>query len=110
MFESLAIINYLDEAYPRNPFLPSNLYQRAQSRSIADVIASGIQPLQNNKILQYTCKEGETKNLHWARHWVKEGFVSLEAIIASSAGKYSVGDNITLADIVLLPQVTKARQ
>lgn len=100
----------MDEAFPQNPFLPKNLHERAQSRAIADVIASGIQPLQNLKVLKYAAKEGESLNLDWARYWVKEGFDSLESIVSSTAGKYSVGNDITIADIVLLPQVTKARQ
>ncbi|KAL5283944.1 GSTZ1.2 family protein [Megaselia abdita] len=110
LIESLAIINYLDEAFPQKPFLPTNIYQRAQSRAIADVIASGIQPLQNMKVLKYTAKEGESLNLNFARHWIKEGFESLEEIVSSSSGKFCVGNEVTIADIVLIPQVTKARQ
>lgn len=74
------------------------------------MIASGIQPLQNLKVLKYTAKEGESLNFNWAHRWVKQGFDSLESIVSSSAGDYCVGNQITLADIVLVPQVTKARQ
>lgn len=109
MIESIAIINYLEEAYPENPLLPTDLVTRAKIRSVVDIIASGIQPLQNSGILSSVESVG-FDNEEWARKWISAGFEALEKILVSTAGKYCFGDEITMADCVLVPQVLNARK
>ncbi|KAG7328300.1 hypothetical protein KOW79_008244 [Hemibagrus wyckioides] len=104
--QSLAIIQYIDETRPRPPLIPADLQQRAQVRMISDLIASGIQPLQNLYVLQ---KVGEEK-LQWAQHFINKGFKALESILKQTSGTYCVGNEISMADICLVPQVYNAER
>jgi len=103
--ESLSILEYLEETYPDPPLLPKAAIDRAKVRAIALQIACQIQPIQNLRVLQFV---GDEKKVEWAKHWIIEGFKSLEAMLLSSAGKYCFGDQITLADCCLAPQVYNA--
>ncbi|KXN69653.1 maleylacetoacetate isomerase [Conidiobolus coronatus NRRL 28638] len=102
--QSVAIIEYLEEAYPEKPLLPKDLGKRALVRSIVNSIASDIQPVQNLRVLN---KIGDEK-VQWANHFITIGFEALEAILAKSSGKYSVGDEVTLADALVPAQVHNA--
>lgn len=107
LIESLSIFQYLEETRPHRPLMPADVVKRARVREICDVIASGIQPLQNLQVLIHV---GEEKKNEWAQHWITRGFKAVEKLLASSAGKYCVGDEITFADCVLIPQVFNARR
>ncbi|KAF0044422.1 hypothetical protein F2P81_003580 [Scophthalmus maximus] len=102
--QSLAVIQYIDETRPGPRLLPADPKKRAQVRMISDVIASGIQPLQNLYVIQ---KIG-TEKVQWAQHFIDRGFKALEPILKETAGKYCVGDEISMADICLVPQVYNA--
>ncbi|XP_020775346.1 maleylacetoacetate isomerase isoform X2 [Boleophthalmus pectinirostris] len=104
--QSLTIIQYIDETRPGTPLLPVDPKKRVQVRMISDLIASGIQPLQNLYVLQ---KIGEEK-VPWAQHFINRGFQALEPILKETAGKYCVGDEISMADICLVPQVYNAER
>ncbi|KAK2826114.1 hypothetical protein Q5P01_020328 [Channa striata] len=104
--QSLAVIQYIDETRPGPRLLPGDPIKRAQVRMISDLIASGIQPLQNLHVLQ---KIGEEK-VQWAQHFIDRGFKALEPILRETAGKYCVGDEISMADICLVPQVYNAER
>jgi maleylacetoacetate isomerase len=111
--QSLPILNYLEERYPEPALLPKDAPGRARSRAIAVAIACEIHPLNNLRVLQYLERDlglGEAQRLSWYRHWVAEGFGPLEAILAGSAGAFSVGDAPSLADVCLVPQVYNARR
>uniref|UniRef100_A0A3P8UDN8 maleylacetoacetate isomerase n=1 Tax=Cynoglossus semilaevis TaxID=244447 RepID=A0A3P8UDN8_CYNSE len=104
--EQLAVIQYIDETRPGPRLLPADPKKRAQVRMISDLIASGIQPLQNLYVIQ---KIGSDK-LQWAQHFIDRGFQALEPILKQTAGKYCVGDEISMADICLVPQVYNAAE
>ncbi|XP_031703771.1 maleylacetoacetate isomerase isoform X2 [Anarrhichthys ocellatus] len=104
--QSLAVIQYVDETRPGPRLLPADPKKRAQVRMISDVIASGIQPLQNLHVIQ---KIGAEK-VQWAQHFIDRGFQALEPILKQTAGKYCVGDEISMADICLVPQVYNAER
>uniref|UniRef100_A0AAQ4S0R5 maleylacetoacetate isomerase n=1 Tax=Gasterosteus aculeatus aculeatus TaxID=481459 RepID=A0AAQ4S0R5_GASAC len=104
--QSLAVIQYVDETRPGPRLLPADPKGRAQVRMISDLIASGIQPLQNLHVLQ---KIGAEK-AQWAQHFIERGFQALEPILKQTAGKYCVGDEISMADICLVPQVYNAER
>ncbi|XP_045132524.1 maleylacetoacetate isomerase-like isoform X3 [Portunus trituberculatus] len=102
--QSISIMEYLEETYPQNPLLPKEPLLRAKVREICEVIGSGIQPLQNLAVLQ---KIGDEK-MEWGHFYINKGFCALEQLLAGCAGKYSVGDQVTLADCCLVPQVYNA--
>ncbi|XP_068607668.1 maleylacetoacetate isomerase isoform X2 [Brachionichthys hirsutus] len=104
--QSLAVIQYIDETRPGHPLLPADLKKRAQVRMISDLIASGIQPLQNLYVIQ---KIGAEK-VQWSQHFINRGFQALEPVLKETAGKYCVGDEISMADICLVPQVYNAER
>ncbi|XP_042598688.1 maleylacetoacetate isomerase isoform X2 [Cyprinus carpio] len=104
--QQLAIIQYIEETRPEPRLLPADPKQRAHVRIICDIIASGIQPLQNVYVIQ---KIGEEK-VQWAQHFINRGFGALEHILKQTAGKHCVGDEISMADICLVPQVYNAER
>nr|XP_037289327.1 maleylacetoacetate isomerase-like isoform X1 [Rhipicephalus microplus] len=105
--QSLAIIEYLEEKFPEPRLLPRDPAQRAKVRAIAEIIASGIQPQQNLNVL---LRLDESKRTEWAVHFITKGFKALEATVSKTAGKYCVGDEVTIADACLVPQVYNANR
>jgi maleylpyruvate isomerase len=111
--QSLAIIDYLDEMYPDPPLLPDDRRQRAICREIAYTIACDIHPIGNLRVLEKLTADygaGAGARAAWSRHWIATGFGAIEARLAAIAGRHAVGDQITLADICLVPQVYNARR
>ena len=113
--QSLAIIEYLEEMHPQPPLLPRDAVQRAYVRSVALAIACEIHPLNNLRVLRYLVKtlglSEEQKNV-WYRHWVEQGLASLEARLNAEqrTGRYALGDAVTLADVVIVPQIFNAQR
>lgn len=108
--QSLAIIEYLEEAYPAAPLLPAEPAARAHVRALALGIACDIHPLGNLRVLRYLKTElahDQAEIDAWARHWIAEGFASLEA---AACGPCLTGADITLADVCLVPQMYNARR
>jgi maleylacetoacetate isomerase len=109
--ESIAIIEYLEEKYHGRSLLPGNAEKRAKIRSFALMIASNTQPLQNLCVLKKVAGEEEKgKRIEWAKHWINLSFEALEKEMSVFAGKYSFGDEVTLADVCLVPQVYNAKR
>jgi maleylpyruvate isomerase len=110
--QSLAICEYLDEAYPDPPLLPADPLGRATVRSLAQVVACDIHPVQNLKILQRLRENGLAEDAvqAWARTTIEEGLAAYEQRIVRTAGRFSFGDTPTIADIVLIPQLGNARR
>ncbi|KAL4817493.1 Maleylacetoacetate isomerase [Aspergillus spinulosporus] len=111
--QSLAALEYLDEAFPDrpNPLLPpsSNPQQRALVRTLASIIACDIQPVTNLRIFQRVAPFGVDRAA-WSKDLIEAGFAAYEAIARDSAGKFSVGDRITMADVCLIPAVWGAER
>ncbi len=112
--QSLAIIDYLEEAFPGQPLLPADAVGRARVRAIAQAIACEIAPLNNLRVLKYlTGPAGldEDGKLAWYRHWTENGLAAVERMLDHPAtGHFCHGDEPTLADCCLLPQVYNARR
>ncbi len=111
--QSLAIIEYLDEIYRDPPLLPCDPRQKAVCREIAYAIACDIHPIGNLRVLEKLAADHGAAAGAWApwnRHWIGTGFGAIEARLADIAGRHAVGDQITLADICLVPQVYNARR
>ncbi|HJU25597.1 MAG TPA: maleylacetoacetate isomerase, partial [Rhodanobacteraceae bacterium] len=114
--QSLAIMEYLDEAYPETRrLLPVAARDRARVRAMAQMVACDIHPLGNLRVLQYLegkLKAGESQRLKWSQHWIAAGFDALESLLAGnhSTGVFCEGDAPTIADCCLVPQVYNARR
>jgi maleylacetoacetate isomerase len=111
--QSLAIIAYLDETYPDPPLLPAEARQRAFCREIAYTIACDIHPIGNLRVFQKLAADygaAAESPAAWNRHWIAAGFDAIEARLNSTAGRYAIGDRISLADVCLVPQVYNARR
>ena len=111
--QSLAIIEYLDEIQAEPALLPKTPIDRAWVRSLAMDIAIDIHPISNLRVLRYLIKQvgagSEIKDA-WYQHWIKLGLTSLEEQLSTGArrGKFAFGNQPTLIDICLVPQIFNA--
>jgi len=113
--QSLAIIEYLDETHPEPPLMPALPLDRAYVRGFALTIACEIHPLNNLRVLRYLVEElgaSEDSKNTWYRHWVEQGLAALEARLVAERrnGRHVLGDQVSIADVVLVPQVFNARR
>ena len=113
--QSLAIVEYLEEAYPQPPLLPHSPAERAQVRALALAIACDIQPLGNQRVLNYlraTLKADEDAVNAWVGQWIARGFGALELHVqrSSADGRHMFGAAVTLADVCIVPQMYNARR
>ncbi len=107
--QSMAILEYLEEAYPDVSLLPTGCSERADVRAFCNAIACDMHPLMNLRVLQYLKSKLDTDpNDDWYPHWIHTGFAALEQF--ASAGPYVFGDQVSLADCLLVPQVYNARR
>lgn len=113
--QSLAIIEWLEETKPLPPLLPADPWGRARVRSLAQIVACDIHPIQNLRVLAYLKHElGQEQPAidAFARHWIEAGLAALEARLAREAetGRFCHGDAPGLADLCLVPQLGNARR
>ena len=113
--QSLAIIEYLEETRPMPALLPKNALGRARVRSLSLLVACEIHPLNNLRTLQYLRRQlgqNEEQIKTWYRHWIDDGLGKLEAELsgAKETGRFCHGDNPTMADCCLVPQVFNAKR
>ena len=114
LWQSLAIIEYLDARYPMPRLIPLEPVARARVQALAQLIACEIHPLNNLRVLKYLRGELELDEAavsKWYAHWVAEAFGPLEQLVARwSGGRYCFGDSLSLADVYLVPQMYNARR
>ena len=111
--QSLAIIVYLDQKIPDPPLMPADPVGGAHVRALAMTVACDIHPLNNLRVLKYLRRNlgvSEDAKDEWYRHWVAEGLAALEEMARPHAGAFLFGDNPTIADICLVPQLYNARR
>lgn len=107
--QSLAILAYLEERFPAPALLPGDPYLRARARQLAELVASGIQPLQNLSVTQHLDQLGQDSKA-WLRHWVGRGLRAFDATARDTRGDFCVGDQVSWADLCLIPQLYGARR
>lgn len=115
LFQSPAILEWLEEVYPKNPLLPKDAAGRMQVRALSAMIGCDIHPLNNRRVLQYLRNElsvDEAEVIKWCNRWISEGFAALEKRLVAdkTRGKFCYGDSPTFADCYLVPQVSSARR
>jgi maleylacetoacetate isomerase len=111
--QSLAIIVYLDQAFPDPPLVPRDPADGAHVRAMALAIACDIHPLNNLRVLKYLKNEldqPQDEVDRWYAHWIAEGLAALEAMAKAGAGRFLFGDEPTIADVCLVPQLYNARR
>lgn len=115
LYQSPAILEWLEEVYPENALLPKDAAGRMHVRAISAMIGCDIHPINNRRILQYLRNElsvDEEQVMAWCKRWMSDGFTALEKRLADdkNRGKFCYGDNPTFADCYLIPQVSSARR
>jgi len=110
--QSLAICEYLEERWPKPPLLPADLVERARVRAFALAVACDIHPLQNLKVLRMLRARGLDKAAvdGWAIEVIESGLAACAKLIADRTGPFCFGEAVTLADVVLIPQLANARR
>ncbi len=112
LFESLAIIEYLDEIHPNPRLLPFEPKARARVRGLAQLVACDSHPLAVPRVREYLEHElqlDEATRLKWCQHWIRAALMALEAHLQDKqTGRFCHGDTITLADICLASQAAGA--
>jgi len=115
LYQSPAILEWLEEVYPENPLLPKDAIGRMHVRAISAMIGCDMHPINNRRILQYLRRElsaDENDVMAWCNRWISEGFAALEKRLAAdkNRGKFCYGNAPTFADCYLIPQVSSARR
>jgi len=111
--QSVAIIEYLEELYPEPSLFPESPIDRARVRQMIELINSGIQPIQNLRVMQRLGGDynlSRAQQLCWSRRWIDDGLRALNVLVERYGGRYCFGDNITAADLFLVPQIYNARR
>lgn len=111
IIQSMAIIDWLDRAFPEPRLIPDDPMPRAVALAQAQVIASDIHPLNNLRILKYLTRDlglNEQTKDRWIATWIAQGFEALEAMAGD--GTYLGGGAPGIADCCLVPQMYNARR
>ena len=105
--QSVAIMEYIHDTHPEVNILPKDPNMKVKVRMITELICSGIQPMQNLSVMQKHSTDSEER-MRWSQHWVRLGLAALETMLTKTAGDCCVGDDVTMADCCLVPQVYNA--
>ncbi len=110
--QSLAILEWLEETRPTPPILPRSAVDRATVRAMAGIIACDIHPLNNTRVGRKLNRLGLPQEAitDWIHGWIRDGFDALEPMVSRHGGQLAFGDEPTLADCCLVPQVYSARR
>jgi len=111
--QSVAILEWLEERWPTPALLPADPYGRAIVRAMVNLIAADIHPLNNLRVLevlreQFSATPDQVQT--WITRWITEGFTALERLITIYSGAFAFGDQPSLADCALVPQVYSAER
>mmetsp|Transcript_99125 Transcript_99125/g.308951 ORF Transcript_99125/g.308951 Transcript_99125/m.308951 type:complete len:229 (+) Transcript_99125:62-748(+) len=105
--QSAAVLEYLEETRPAKPLLPGSPVERARVRSLCQAIYADTQPVQNLSVMNHvaTLVGRDSVKKEWALHYIRRGLSAVEAAVVGSGGAFCVGDEFSMADVCLVPQV-----
>ena len=114
LWQSLAILEYLEEQYPEHPLLPTDAHARAHVRALAHVVAVDAHPHvvpRARKYLQQELGLDDKAWMDWVRHWLESGTRTIENMLSDDprTGRFCCGDAPTIADICLIPHLASAK-
>lgn len=114
LIQSMAIMEYLEEVYPRPSILTGSSVDRAKIRALANIVACDIHPINNLRVRRYLADVMEVtpgNQKLWIENWIKAGFEAFEKLYNKGPrGRFSYGDTPTIADACLIPQMANARR
>lgn len=111
IIQSLAIMDWLDRQYPEPRLIPEAPMARAVAIAQAQLVIADVHPLQNSRVLKYLSHDlglNDIVKQRWIANWISEGFDALEAMTGD--GIYLGGDQPSIADCCLVPQMHNARR
>lgn len=111
--QSMAIINYIDDLHPQPKLFPINPKLRARVIQLCEIINSGIQPLQNLRVLQelearFGADAAAKEN--WSQFWIHRGLEGLEKLLKTTAGQFCIDNEPSAVDCFLVPQIFVAKR
>src|SRR5471032_1229434 len=113
IFQSLAIIEYLDELQPEPRLIPQDAKERAYARSLALMTVADAHPLVTPRVRNHLAKTfgADAKAIEaWGKHWTTEGLATYERLLARRApAPFALGAEPGLADICIAGQVVTAQ-
>jgi maleylpyruvate isomerase len=113
LFQSVAIMEALEEGWPEPPLLPRHGFERATVRAMVGLIACDIHPLNNLRVLKALREDFGADQAQvdaWAGRWITAGFAALEQLVERHGGCWSYGDAPGMVDCCLVPQIYSARR
>ena len=114
--QSMAMIEWLEARYPEPPLMPRGEEDKWYVRAASQIIGCEIHPLNNVRVLKYLKSayglDDARVNGDWYPHWVAEGLAGLEGFLRSEkrSDAYVLGNQVTMADVCLVPQVFNAQR
>jgi maleylpyruvate isomerase len=112
IFQSLAIIEYLEDIQPQPRLIPADAKERAYARSLALMTIADAHPLVVPRVRNHLAKTfgADAKAVEeWGRHWTAEGLATYERLLARRApAPFALGSDPGLADIAIAGQVVGA--
>lgn len=114
LFQSMAILEYLEETHPQPPLLPADARGRARVRGLCQICVSDGHPLIVPRIRKYLEKDlglDEAARDRWVAHWSLQALQAVESHLTGEreTGRYCHGDAPTLADVCVASQVIAAQ-
>ncbi len=105
--ESVAMIEFLDEAYPKPSVFPKSLWDRAKVREICEIVNATIHPVQNSKAAGFFIPGiSKTEIRPYRARWIGENLKLLEPLLFQTSS-FTYGETFTASDVFVAPMFRK---